>query len=514
MKPLVAVLRPMAPCLNDNIRQMRYTLGFWVLVLFLIAGPVHDARAQEKPVVPPSTEEENVKIRRGRDIVQPPSLWYQEGNREPDSLGVLRVPCCNTGDPDAITYPDAQFNFPVNLQVATFVRNGQIAELPISSEVLEGVTEGRIIIRPPAEDHYDIAVPFGVEFIKQVPGEETIIDAKAWYDASLRNPITGEDAPPDRFHTIRELRGQLRSTARGGESVYFFIVASPIARPTITLAPLPQERIVIPEARSTIAFRMETIQRPGLDWITTTALLFGPNRAEIPGNNMDPYVANRIKGDVVSTLRWHASADESYEFTVFGSSQATFSDAGNHHDVPYGLAIAARFGTVRALELRAEASYEDDPFQRQSFQSGDQRLRLMLGYDYRTPDTHRRVSLGPTYYRDQTSLWEDQRSDARELGFTVQGDWNEKLRIGGFVSTLASSVAFNQSWGYIQDAGNSNTTLGGRLALKPNFRFGSAELALGPVAYLQYVYNDYDSIRGFSETNAQVGLELTTWIRF
>jgi len=489
-------------------RQIRWLV--WIPLFFLLAVP---ALAQEDPpVVPPSVERAAVEIERGRDIVQPLSLWYQEGTKPPDSLGVLRVPCCGAEEPDAITYPDVAQQFPVNLQVAVFVRDGQIAEVPISTNVLRGLTPGRIIIRSAADDYYDIAEPFGVEPIKQVPGDETIIDARTWYQASLRNPTSEAVAPSDEFHTTRELRGQLRSTAREGESVYFVIVAGRAEPPVVTLTPIPPERMVAPVLEATIDLRLRQVARPQLDWTTTTAFLAGPNRADIPGR--DNAWGTRIKGDVTSTLRWHANPVESYSFTVFGSSQPTFSDRGNHHDVPYGLRIAARFGSVRAVELRAEALYEDDPFQAQTFSTGDQRLRLMMGYDYETPTSHRRISLGPTYFRDQASSWEGGRTDARELGLTLEGLWEEQLQIGRLTSTLSSLVALHQSWGYIRDAGNRNTMVEGRLALKPNFRIGSADMALGPVGYLQYVNNEYTSIPGFSEINAQAGFELTTHIEF
>jgi hypothetical protein len=484
----------------------------WIPLFFLLAVP---ALAQEDPpVVPPSVERAAVEIERGRDIVQPLSLWYQEGTKPPDSLGVLRVPCCDTGEPDAITYPDAVQQFPVNLQVAVFVRDGQIAEVPISTNVLRGLTPGRIIIRSAADDYYDIAEPFGVEPIKQVPGDETIIDARTWYQASLRNPTSEAVAPSDEFHTIRELRGQLRSTAREGESVYFVIVAGRVEPPVVTLTPIPPERMVAPVLEATIDLRLRQVARPQLDWTTTTALLAGPNRADLPGRQSDTYNAFRARGHVQSTIRWHANPTESYSFSVFGSSQPTFGKSDSHHDVPYGLSISARFGAARAMELRAEASYEDDPFQAQGFQSGDERLRLMLGYDYETESTRRRVSIGPTYFRDQTSVWERNRTDARELGFTLEGLWSEQLTTAGFTTTIQSLAAFYQTWGYIQDAGTRNTTLEGRLAVKPNFWIGSTRMEFGPAAYVHYANNDYDTMPGFSEFNVQAGLELTTHIEF
>lgn len=497
-----------------------------LLLIGMVGGmallPLHEAAAQDKPVVPPSVDREDINIRRGRDIVQIPSLWYQEGDEAPDSVGVLRVARPPT-DPDAVTYPDARYRFPVHLQLVTFVKNGQVAELPISEAVIHGEIPGRIIIRPPAEDHYDITEPFGVKPIKQVPGEETVVDAQAWYEASLRSPATGEYAPANRFHNTRELRGRLRSTAPGGEAVQFVIPASRVPQPEpVVLAPVTpvppvRDRFIIPEAR--VTFFVQEIRTPPLDWTLTTALLAGPNRADLPGRAN--YEANRIKGDVISTLRWHINPNESYELSFFGSSQATFGrgDRGNHNDVPYGLSVAARFGATRAFELRAEAAYEDDPFQAQTFASGDERLRIYFGIDHQTSSkptarTHWRLSAGPTYFRDRPSSWEDARSDARELGFSVMGLFEHRLHLGTLPVLLGTSAHMDQSWGYIRDAGHSNTTLDGRLSLKPSFRLGNTHLAVGPVGYVQYANNHYADIAGFSEFNLQFGLEATTRVFF
>ncbi len=510
----------------------RSVLIRWFLILIASMGTLslgHIVHAQDPPVVAPSVQEARVQILRGRDIVQPPSLWYQQGRyldteqspdriawNTPDSLGVLRIPCCDTGDPDAITYPDAINRFPVNLQVATFVRDGQISELPVSQSVVEGRRPARIIIKPPLEDRWDIAIPLprDVRSSIQQPGDSTVIDAREWYRNALRNPVTGQLAPPDSFNTVREMRGQLLSTAPGGETVFFLIVAR---QSRVSPAPLPyaEQRLrVIPPDSITIYFPpVLTVQAPNLDWKTTTALMVGPNRADIPDRS-DAYRAVRVKGDVRSTLRWWATPTESYLFAVFGSSQATFGNTGRHHDVPYGLAIAARFGGNTAVELRAEASQEDDPFQAQGFQTGDQRLRLLLGYDYMGANSNRRVSVGPTYYRDLQSSWEGGRSDARELGISVEGIWEERLQIGRLPFMLESSTVLNQSWGYVRDTGNSNTTVAGRLAAKPQFRISTTRVGFGPVIYLQYVNNEYADISGFSEFNAQFGLEVTSHILF
>lgn len=480
--------------------------------------PVQTVHAQN-PVVPPSVEEEDVRVERGRDIVQIPSLWYQEGADPPDSLGVLRV-ALRPDDPDAIEYPDVRLRFPVSLQLATFVRNGQVAEIPIRDAVLRGETPGRVIIRPPSTDSYDVAEPNGVTPTKQVPGEETIIDIKTWYEASLRSPLTGERAPADRFHVTRELRGRLRSTATGGETVQFVIPARRVSPPDSAVAFVPP---IPPVAAYPFLSQVQLYldgPDPTLDWTTTVALLGGPNRADIPGGSGN-YRATRIKGDVLSTLRWHPNRQESYELTLYGSTHATLGTGGHgdHNDVPYGLSVAARFGEDLGLAVRADAGFEDDPFQAQTFSTGDERFRLLLGVDFRSSapplaTTRWRLSVGPTYYLDRPSSWEGGRSDARELGVSVDGRLHRRFKLSGRPTTLNVSVRADQSWGYIRDARNNNTTLEGRMSLKPNFRLGTARIAMGPVGHVQFITNDYADIPGFSEFHLQLGLEGTTRVFF
>jgi hypothetical protein len=483
----------------------------FALSLFLLGCglPVH---AQEKPVTPPSVQEENVRIERGRDIVQIPSVWYQEGTDAPDSLGVLRVPR-RLSDPDVISYPDLQEGFPVDLQLAVFIRDGQIAELPISDDVISGAVPGRIIIRTPPDDFYDITQPFGVEPIKQVPGDETIIDAKKWYEAALYNPVTRQRAPSSIYHNTRELRGRMQSTAQRGETIHFVIPASRLPTPrAVPPPPIPPitERVVIPEARTYVTFREAEDPRPRLDWITTAAALAGPNRADLPGR--PNYEATRIKGDVLSTLRVHVDENEMYELTFYGSTNASL---GDHNDVPYGLSVAARFGGTNAFELRADAAYEDDPFQAQTFGTGDERLRVLFGYDRKAGGTQFGLSLGPTYFRDRPSSWEGARDDARELGFTIRAGAEKRFRHETRTPILLTAAAnLDRSWGYIRDAGNTHFGVDGRIALKPSFFVRTTQIALGPVAYFQYTESDYDTIQGFSEFNAQFGVEVTTHVRF
>lgn len=524
---LVALSTRMALLLRTAVSSVQTQLAARMagLILFgmgaglLAVLPAQAVLAQD-PVVPPSVEEEDVRVERGRDIVQIPSLWYQEGAKPPDSLGVLRV-ALRPDDPDAIEYPDVRLRFPVNLQFATFVRNGQVAEIPIRDAVLRGDTPGRVIIRPPSADYYDVAEPYGVTPTKQVPGEETIIDIKTWYEASLWSPLTGERAPADRFHVTRELRGRLRSTATGGETVQFIIPARRVSSPDSAVTFVPPIPPVAPYPfMSQVQLYLDRGPDPTLDWTTTIALLGGPNRADIPGGAGD-YRATRIKGDAVSTLRWHPNRQESYELTLYGSTQATFGTGGHgdHNDVPYGVSVSARFGEDLGLEVRADAVFEDDPFQAQTFSTGDERLRLLLGVDSRSSapplaKTRWRLSVGPTYYFDRPSSWEGGRSDARELGVSFDGHLHRRFELSGRPTTLHISARADQSWGYIRDARNTNTTLEGRMSLKPNFRLGSARIAVGPVGYVQSIDNDYADIPGFSEFNLQFGLEGTTRVFF
>lgn len=45
-------------------------------------------------------------------------------------------------------------------------------------------------------------------------------------------------------------------------------------------------------------------------------------------------------------------------------------------------------------------------------------------------------------------------------------------------------------------------------------RKAAAYRGTGPVAYLHYTHNEYEAIQGFWDLNAQVGVELTSHIRF
>lgn len=542
-----------------------------VLLAVLAAAP--DAYAQQKPGV----ERSVVNFERGNDIVQPPAVVYRKTTRASDQtiqtketrVGTLMIP--RPKELDAIEYRDATLGYAVNLQQAMVVRDGQVVDVPVSRAAAEDYTESAIleeaiVIRPPAADSFDVAVPDGIACIPswpagvkyvssdvpcvQIPGEETVIDVRSWFRTSMTNALSGIRALPGAAHTARELRGSLTSTYHDrGESVRFLIVATAPSQPVTlvtrvdsvihTLAvdatPVGKQFVFVPQAT-------------GFEWITTVGMMRGPNRADLPGLQSDRYRGTRLRGDVISTLRWNVSEQERYELSFFGGTNPTTSNhaVGDHHDVPYGLGIAARFGDPRnlALELRAEASYEDDPFQEQTFRAGDQRLRLLIGLDRgtlhvsRRPDalatrpttpgqagwamqqaatpadvrkTHWRVSAGPTYYVDRVNLWE-QRKDARELGYTVDGVFDRLMTLGSIRVLASTSGRLHQSWGYIQDSANQNFTVEGRASLKPVVSLGKTHLAFGPAIYGQHVDNEYAEIPGFTESNLQVGVELTSWI--
>lgn len=503
-------------------------------ILLVTGGPIAmlscpEASAQDQPTAPPSVDREEVLVHRGRDVVQVPSLWYQEGESPPDSLGTIRVPR-GPESPGAVTHREARRQFPVHLQMATFVRDAQVAEIPISASVIRGDVRGRIIIKPPREDGYDIAVPLGLDPIERVPGEKTVIDAREWYEASLHNKAGGQ-ASDDRFHTTRQLRGTLQSTAPGGETVQFALLARPAGTPAPktprATPPIPpvKDHFIVSEVQVETNARTEPVQtetapRLPFDLTTTVASLAGPSRANIPGR-FGAYSARRIKGDIASTLRWRVSRRKSYALSFHGSTQATLGTGGhrNHHAVPYGVGVAARFGTRQAIYIRGEAAYRDDPFQAQTLSTGDQRLRLLVGMDYRSesppaPKTQWRLSAGPTYFLDRPSSWEQSRPDARELGASLKGRFRHRFTVEPVTATVGASVDVKKSWGYIGSAGNANTTVSGRLSIKPTFQLSRAQLQIGPVGYFQFIDNEYAAAPGFTEQNLQFGLEATTRLFF
>jgi len=531
----------------------RSAIGLLVFALAVLLVPSADAQTP----VAPSIERAEIEIKRGTDIVQPPSVFYKRilKGQDPaivagDSLGLLRIP--RPRDLDAIQYTDRGLGFTVNLQHAMVVADGQIVDVGVSDRAVghrlstngPGIQDELILIRPPSEDAFDIAIPDGLTCkrlepgseedlrtrgrlygdvpCKQVRGVETVVDVAAWFDASLTNSLSGVRAQVSRLHNARELRGWLQSLAPGGERVRFVLVATPPEQTVVAeRAPTRLDTILVsPVAPVEGLFRTETVSASGFEWITTLAAMSGPNRSDLPGQTAPRYRANRLKGDVATTLRWRVTSEQRYELTLFGSTQATISDqaVGNHHDVPYGMTIAARFGEYgeTGFELRLEGSYEDDPFQRNTLSSGDQRIRVLLGLDHGsilTEKVHWRLGLGPTYFVDRTNIWEV-RNDARQLGYSVDGVYSRNVRLLQLPAILSVGAQVYQSWGYVKDTGNDNLTLTGRLSVKPRLNLGGTTIAVGPVVYLGHVRNDYAEIPGFDESNAQFGVELTSWITF
>ncbi|MFO8099017.1 MAG: hypothetical protein R6T83_05260, partial [Salinibacter sp.] len=383
-----------------------------VLWTLLLAPAGH---AQE-PVAPTLSGTE-IEIRRGADIVQPATVSYkhvrqgQSVEDAPDEpLGVLRIP--RPADLDAIQYTDRSLGVAVNLQHAMIVADGQLVDVQVSDRAVRGAASSSavehelLIIRPPTADAFDVAVPDGLECArldpgsdddrqsrgrlfderpcKQVRGVETVVDVASWFDVSMTNAYSGIRTASDASHNARELRGWLRSLAPGGEQIRFVIVATTPApeRPTAVATRL--DTTVLNPALAPIdgRFRVNTVSSSGFEWITTAAALGGPNRSDLPGRAGPRYEATRLKGDLTTTVRWNATPDQRYDLSLFGSTQPTFSDqaVGDHHDVPYGAHLAARFGPPQhmGVELRIEGSYEDDPFQRNTRASGDQRARVLF----------------------------------------------------------------------------------------------------------------------------------------
>lgn len=506
--------------------------------------------------VAPAIERADIEVLRGADIVQPQALFYKRvpvdadsALTTEDSIGVVQVP--RMSDLDAIPYRDRLLGFTVNVQYAMVVSGGQVIDVQVSDYIVDRTgtpsQEEFLILRPPAEDAFDVAVPDGLECArlvansdedlrtrgrlsdrtpcKQVPGVETVVDLAAWYDVSLTNIKSGMRVQPGPGHDARELRGWLRSLAPRGEQIRFAIVVTPpptqiavgpaairmdtvVAAPTVTLD-------------GEIRVEMESLSTSGFEWLTTLSVLQGPNWSGLPGRpDLPNYRGTRLKGDVSTTLRWRATEEQRYDLTLFGSTQPTLSNdaVGNHHDVPYGLRLGARFGERDnvGMDLRLEGSFEDDPFQRNTLGDGDQRIRLLAGLDRGAlPEdkTHWRLSVGPTYFVDRPNIWEA-RSSTRQLGYSLDGAFDRLLRIKRFATLLDLNAQVVQSWGYISDTGNNNLGLSGRLSLKPRFHFANTYLALGPVVHVGHTRSVYAVMDGFSETNVQFGLEMRSAILF
>lgn len=484
------------------------------LALLLVGSLLAVPAVQSQSVVPPAVERVDVRIERGQDIVQIPALWYQKGDAPPDSLGELRVPRFPE-DPSAIAFTDLKRGFPAHFQMATFHRDGQVAELQVSRDVLNGEVDGRIIIRPPEEDHFDIAEPIGVTPIRQEPGRETIVDIASWYEESLRNSQTGGLAPNNQFHAARELRGYLRSTAEGGEVVPFYIVASPELhqeiQPVAVLPPRIEGPFITPTVRETEFIIQERQSRARVEWISRTGFVSGLNRANLPERQAERFEAFRFRSDVTTSLRWHPRNDRWFEATLFAKSQPTFSDDGNHHSVPYGMQLAARLGDRTAFVARTEAAFEDAPFQQQSLLAGDERIRMLFGIDSRSTYSRYHIMAGPTYFRDRPSIFED-RPDGRQVGLSAFSEIERVFTISGASFVVHPSSRIDRTWGFIMDSGFTNTQYEGRLGLRYRFAFEQASLEIGPVVVGQYRNSSFPTTRGITDWSILPGLEIKTRI--
>ncbi|MGM0704474.1 MAG: hypothetical protein ACQETP_01010 [Bacteroidota bacterium] len=479
------------------------------------------AYAQTPTPVAPSIQEARIHVLRGQDVVQAPSLWYQEGDSAPDSLGVIRIPRASQ-DRHAITFRDSDSGFDINLQHATLMHNGDIAEVRVPEAVLRGERPARFIIRPPDDDFYDVTYPGGTEALETTPGEQTVIDVHEWYTGAESRSLTLAPIRADRrvndLPLTRELHGVMESTASGGERVRFYLTVRqdmPLERAApreLTLfQPISVERPGPAITRQQIVYR----DRPSdakLEWITRIGFMAGPNRATLPRNQNQEYNATRGRGEITTAMRWHTSESLWFQTGVFAVSQPTVNADESHHDVPYGLQFATRVGERRAFMFIGDAALEDMPFQEQNFSKSDQRLRMLMGIDVQNPHSSYRVMLGPTYFRDQPSIFET-RSDARQAGVSVLAQWTRPFELGGAPLVADAWTRTDQSWGFITDAGSSNIHTTTRLALRYRFNLGISTLELGPVLMGQYHKSQFDHVDGLSEWSALGGIELKTNVR-
>jgi len=528
MVPVMMHLIRFLPRVHFFNRRGATVLGLGLLAMLVqSAGPV-----QAQAPVPPSIQEARVHIMRGQDVVQAPSLWYQEGDAEPDSLGIIRIPR-GPSDRNAILFRDANRGFDVNLQHATLTRNGDITEVYVSEAVLRGEKEARFIIRPPDDDFFDVAYPEGVEAMETTPGEQTVIDVYEWYTSAGSRalalaPVQSTSMQPAAMRSerrrindlplTRELRGVLESTAPGGERVHFYLTVR---------QDMPLER---PEPRELALFQPISVDRPGptitrreivyrdrpsdakLEWITRVGFMAGPSRATLPRGQNQEYNATRGRGDIATAMRWHTSDDLWFQTGVFAISQPTVGTDQSHHDVPYGVQFATRVGKKNAFMFIGDAALEDAPFQQQNFSKSDQRLRMLMGLDVQGLRSSYRIMAGPTYFRDQPSIFEE-RSDARQAGVSVLARWARPFELGSAPLVVDAWGRADQSWGFITDAGSANTHATTRLALRYRFDLGISTMELGPVVMGQYHDSRFEFVDGISEWSVLGGIELKTNIR-
>ena len=482
--------------------------------------------------VAPSIQEARVHILRGQDVVQAPSLWYQEGDAEPDSLGIIRIPR-GPSDRNAVMFRDASRGFDVNLQHATLTNNGDVTEVHIPTEVLRGERSARFIIRPPADDFYDVTYPEGVKALETTPGEQTVIDVYDWYTSAGSRalalaPVRSASIRSVSAHSggrrindlplTRELRGALESTAPGGERVRFYLTVRqdmPLERPAprelALFQPISVDRPGPTVTRREIVYRDRPIDAK-LEWITRVGFMAGPSRATLPRGQNQQYNATRGRGDIATAMRWHTSEDLWFQTGVFAVSQPTVGADESHHDVPYGVQFATRVGNRRAFMFIGDAALEDAPFQQQNFSKSDQRLRMLMGIDVEGARGSYRIMAGPTYFRDQPSIFEE-RTDARQAGVSVLAQWERPFKLGAAPLVADAWARTDHSWGFITDAGSSNTHSTARLALRYRFDLGISTLELGPVVMTQYHDSRFESVDGISEWSLLGGVELKTNVR-
>ncbi|MES3630620.1 MAG: hypothetical protein PPP56_10700 [Longimonas sp.] len=497
------------------------------------------AQAQTPRTVAPSVQDVRVHIQRGTDVVQPPSLWYQEGLSEPDSLGIIRIPR-GPREPGSITFRDSRGGFDANLQHATLTRDGEIVEVIIPESVLRGERSARFIVRPPDDDFYDVAYPTGTTSIEEIPGEQTVIDVYDWYHASdtrVLAQVNASEMPGDIFASTelaygeddrprmelpltRTVQGVLQSTAPGGERVRFYLTIrkeAPVARPAprsmAMFQPVSLDRSLPPMTRQQFVYR-DRPRSARMEWITRVGFTAGPNRATLPRNQNQDYRAQRIRGDIQTQMRWHTSDDLWLQIGLLAATQPTLGlNDQNHHDVPYGLQAATRIGNRNGFLIMADAVLEDSPFQQQSMSKSDQRLRMLMGLDVEGTRGSYRILAGPTYFRDQPAIFETRTDDTRQLGIGALANWVRPFDLGSAPLVADLWVRGDRSWGFIADSGSANTSGMTRLALRYHFELGVSSLEIGPVLLGQYHQTTFETRPGLTDWSLLGGIELKTNVR-
>lgn len=479
------------------------------VIFWLFAWLAWNVPAAGQHPVKPKVQTVQVHVERGADLVQPQEIWYQVGDARPIRLGILRVPRPS----DSLGAPywyDRRTGGDAGLGAATFLRDGRLAHLPLDDAVVDGRTSALLILRPPEEDAFDLAEPEGTTPLVQRPGVETVIELGGWFAS-----VYGADALLHDRYRVYELRGRLRSTAPGGEAVPFLIGVRRSDPQQPHPEPIVHERVVyVPrESAPAVVHTVAPVSR--LIVSVRTAAHAGPTRARLPDGQGERYEATRMTADFGVDLAWHPAPDRRVEIGFFGSSNPTFHDdfGGAYHQVPYGGHLAFRIGGRRGIETRLEGVLQDDPFQEQSFQRGDQRLRLLAGIHLDDGENDLGLRLGPSYLLDRPSVRES-RAAARELGYALQASGRRIVPTGRFDAMVEARIHLDQSWGYVQDSGNRNTTLTAQVSLKPVMRYLGSRLALGPVLFVRHLDSRYANAPDVDEQSIQLGLELSTRLAF